>query len=63
MAGFRGILSGELLEKDIEAGTLSVKVVSVPRVWEKNKANPEALIGRTIRCAVSPANGSMCSSV
>jgi hypothetical protein len=38
MHGFRGIFIGELLTKDPENGTFSVKIESIKRVWKANKA-------------------------
>lgn len=38
MHGFRGILIGELLEKDTEKGTLSVKIKSIKKTWKRNTA-------------------------
>ena len=47
--GFRGILVGTLVSKDIEKGTLVFRVDSVKRTWPKNKAKgPEAAKGRAI---------------
>ena len=47
--GFMGALIGTLEEKDVEKGTLALKVQAVPRVWKKNQVrNPKSLIGHTI---------------
>ena len=47
--GFMGSLVGQLVEKDVEKGTLVLKVQAVPRVWRPNKArNPKAMVGRTV---------------
>ncbi len=47
--GFMGALVGRLVKKDVEKGTLMLKVDAVPRVWKNNKAaNPKALVGREI---------------
>jgi beta-lactamase regulating signal transducer with metallopeptidase domain len=47
--GFMGALVGRLVEKDVEKGTLVLKVDAVPRVWKNNKArNPKALIGQNV---------------
>lgn len=47
--GFMGALVGRLVEKDVEKGTLVLKVDAVPRVWKKNTArNPKALIGQEV---------------
>ncbi len=42
MHGFRGIFVGELVEKDVEKGTLKVKIESIKRTWKKNKAKQAA---------------------
>lgn len=48
--GFLGSLVGELVEKDVEKGTLSLKVQAVPRVWRNNKSRrPKSMIGKTVR--------------
>jgi hypothetical protein len=45
---FRGMLIGQLVDRDIERGTFTVKVDYVSRVWENNKANnPQAAVGKT----------------
>ncbi|MFN9717339.1 MAG: M56 family metallopeptidase [Planctomycetota bacterium] len=47
---FRGMLIGQLLDRDIERGTFTVKVDYVARVWENNKArNPRSAVGHTLR--------------
>lgn len=47
--GFMGALVGRLVEKDVEKGTLVMKVDAVPRVWKKNKTrNPKSLVGQTV---------------
>jgi len=47
--GFRGMLVGRLVEKDVERGTFTITVDAVPRVWENNRAaNPKALIGKNV---------------
>jgi beta-lactamase regulating signal transducer with metallopeptidase domain len=47
--GFRGMLVGRLVEKDIERGMFTVAVDAVPRVWENNLSeNPKSLIGRQV---------------
>lgn len=47
--GFRGMLVGRLVEKDVERGTFTVTVDAVPRVWEKNEFdNPKSLVGRNV---------------
>lgn len=38
MHGFRGIFIGELLKKDAEKGTFSVKIESIEKRWKANKA-------------------------
>lgn len=42
MHGFRGIFVGELLKKDAEKGTLSVKINSIKKTWKQNKAKQAA---------------------
>ena len=47
--GFMGALVGRLVEKDVEKGTLVLKVDAVPRVWKNNKAkNPKRLVGQNV---------------
>ena len=47
LRGFRGMLVGKLVGKDIERGTFTVKVDAVPRVWKNNQStNPKNFIGR-----------------
>jgi beta-lactamase regulating signal transducer with metallopeptidase domain len=47
LRGFRGMLVGRLVEKDVERGTFSITVDAVPRVWNNNKAtNPKSFLGR-----------------
>ncbi len=47
--GFMGALVGRLVEKDVEKGTLVLKVDAVPRVWKKNKArDPKSLVGQDV---------------
>ncbi|MFM7058625.1 MAG: hypothetical protein ACKO2P_17060 [Planctomycetota bacterium] len=47
--GFRGMLVGRLVEKDVERGTFSVEVDAVPRVWKNNQAaSPRSLRGTTV---------------
>lgn len=44
---FRGMLIGQLVDRDIERGTFTVKVDYVSRVWENNKANdPRVAVGK-----------------
>ena len=38
MHGFRGIFIGELIKKDPEEGTFSVRIESIHKVWKANKA-------------------------
>ncbi len=42
MHGFRGIFIAELVEKDVERGTLKVKIESIKRTWKQNKAKHAA---------------------
>ncbi len=47
--GFRGMLVGRLVSKDIERGTFRVTVDAVTRVWNNNKSrNPKSLIGQHV---------------
>ncbi|MBD3671961.1 MAG: M56 family metallopeptidase [Planctomycetaceae bacterium] len=47
LRGFRGMLVGKLVKKDIERGTFTIEVDAVPRVWNNNRAsNPKAYIGK-----------------
>ena len=47
--GFRGIFSGQLVSKDVEKGTLVVKVEKINRTWKQNKAeNPESAFGHSL---------------
>jgi hypothetical protein len=49
LQGFRGILFGELTEKNEEQGTLVLRVQRVGRVWEQNRAeNAKAAIGKSL---------------
>ena len=50
LQGFRGILIGKLVSKDVEQGTLVFKMEKVKRVWKANKAPaPEKSKGKLIR--------------
>lgn len=50
LRGFRGILAGELVSKDIENGTLVIRLKKVQRVWETSIApSPEKSIGKLIK--------------
>ncbi len=52
LSGFRGILIGKLVSKDVEKGTFVVSVDAVKRVWKANKAPaPEKSIGKDISVA------------
>jgi hypothetical protein len=42
MHGFRGIFIGSLTAKDVEKGTLSVKIESIKKTWKKNTAKQAA---------------------
>jgi hypothetical protein len=47
--GFRGMVSGRLVEKDVEQGRLVLKVEKIERVWKNNTAkDPQSLVGKTI---------------
>ena len=48
--GFRGMLVGRIVKKDIERGEFSIEVDAVPRVWQRNQLrNPKSLIGKQVR--------------
>ena len=43
LRGFRGMLVGRLVSKDVERGTFTIAVDAVPRVWNNNEAsNPKS---------------------
>lgn len=47
---FNGMLIGQLVERDVERGTFTVKVDYVARVWENSRArNPRSAVGKTLR--------------
>ncbi|MEW4486430.1 hypothetical protein AB1L42_00025 [Thalassoglobus sp. JC818] len=47
--GFRGMLVGRLVKKDVERGTFTITVDAVPRVWNNNTAPaPKSLIGKNV---------------
>lgn len=47
LRGFRGMLVGKLVKKDVERGTFTINVDAVPRVWRNNQATaPKRFIGR-----------------
>lgn len=47
LRGFRGMLVGKLVKKDVERGTFTVQVDAVPRVWKGSEAKaPKNFIGR-----------------
>lgn len=47
--GFRGMLVGRLVEKDVERGTFTITVDAVPRVWENNQTKtPRSLLGQNV---------------
>lgn len=52
LSGFRGMLVGTLVEKDVERGTFSIKVEAVPRVWKNNQAaQPKQYIGKEVQAS------------
>lgn len=56
--GFRGMMVGRLVEKDIERGTFTVIVDAVPRVWKNNKSSsPKSFLGT--RVAAEGVTGKM----
>ncbi len=49
LRGFRGMLVGRLVEKDMERGTFKVVVDAVPRVWNNNESsNPKRFVGQQV---------------
>lgn len=49
LRGFRGLIVGRLVEKDVETGTFSVEVDRIARVWRNNEAkNARRAVGRTV---------------
>ncbi|MEY3172699.1 MAG: hypothetical protein RLZZ436_612 [Planctomycetota bacterium] len=47
--GFRGMLVGRLIDKDVERGTFTVEVDAVPRVWKNSRASePRTLRGSKV---------------
>ncbi len=53
--GFRGMLVGRLVKKDIERGTFTITVDAVTRVWNNNKSrNPKSLIGQNVDAVETP---------
>lgn len=54
--GFRGMLVGRLVKKDVERGTFTVTVDAVPRVWKNNQASaPKSLIGKNVNAERVPS--------
>lgn len=48
--GFSGHLSGQLISKDVEKGSMIMKVQSLLHVWKNNKATePKLVVGRTVK--------------
>ncbi|MDV6030537.1 MAG: M48 family metalloprotease [Phycisphaera sp. RhM] len=48
--GFRGMLVGRLVQKDVERGTFTITVDAVPRIWNKNRVdNPKAIVGQNVQ--------------
>lgn len=48
--GFRGILYGTIVERNVERGQFELKVSRVGRVWQESEAsNPESAVGETIK--------------
>ncbi len=48
VGGFRGVLRGKLLEKDVEAGRLTLEVTGIPNVFPKSQSRGGGLIGRQV---------------
>ena len=54
--GFRGMLVGRLVKKDIERGTFTITVDAVTRVWKNNQSrDPRSLIGQDLDAVGTPA--------
>jgi hypothetical protein len=48
--GFSGHLAGQLISKDVEKGSMVMKVASLLHVWKNNKApEPKLVVGRTVK--------------
>ncbi len=57
LRGFRGMLVGKLVKKDVERGTFTIKVDAVPRVWRNNQATaPKNFIGRNADAGEVPSS-------
>ncbi|XZE56180.1 M56 family metallopeptidase [Planctomycetaceae bacterium SH139] len=53
--GFRGMIVGRLVAKDVERGTFTVTVDAVPRVWQNNQSrSPKSLLGNTVNAEGVP---------
>ncbi|APZ93385.1 M56 family metallopeptidase [Fuerstiella marisgermanici] len=53
--GFRGMLVGRLVKKDVERGTFTITVDAVPRVWKNNQSRaPKSLVGKNVDAAGVP---------
>lgn len=49
LRGFRGMLVGRLVEKDVERGQFTITVDAVPRVWKNSTASlPKSFIGNNV---------------
>lgn len=49
LRGFRGMLVGRLVEKDVERGTFTITVDAVPRVWKNSKSSkPKGFLGTSV---------------
>ena len=49
LKGFRGMIVGKLVDKDVEKGEFSVTIDHIARVWNNNKAkNAKSSVGKTI---------------
>ncbi|MCS7465187.1 M56 family metallopeptidase [Stieleria sp. ICT_E10.1] len=53
--GFRGMIVGRLVKKDVERGTFTVTVDAVPRVWQNNQSrSPKSLLGNNVNAEGVP---------
>lgn len=53
--GFRGMIVGRLVKKDVERGTFTVTVDAIPRVWQNNQSRtPKALLGKNVNAQGVP---------
>lgn len=49
-SGFKGVIVGRLVNKDVEKGTFTLTVDRVPRVWKNNQSDqPKQLLGKQVQ--------------